>query len=109
MIRPMCDCLLWAVYWILHAIFHILGLFFPRSEFCINFDTKWVGRLFHKLIWSPCLGTKENLNLRPAQFFCMQISIRGLRSPLSFAVDSGVSRTWANELFAMLVNFPSLH
>jgi hypothetical protein len=39
----------------------ILGYFFPNvcMYVCINFDKTWVGlhigRLFNKLIWSPCL------------------------------------------------------
>jgi hypothetical protein len=52
------DCLLWAVYRKLQKyVVHNLGLLFPWSGFCINFEKKIdglnFGRLFHKLIWSP--------------------------------------------------------
>jgi hypothetical protein len=35
------------------------GLLFPKFRLCINFDKKWVGRIFHKLIWSPWKKTLQ--------------------------------------------------
>jgi hypothetical protein len=39
-------------------VVQILGLLFPQYKLRVDFSKKWVGihfgRLFHKLIWSPC-------------------------------------------------------
>jgi hypothetical protein len=55
--RSMGDCLLWAVAWKLQRP-TFLGHFVQWLSLSNTFDGKWVGlhfgRIFHKLIWSPC-------------------------------------------------------
>jgi hypothetical protein len=66
----------------------ILGYFFPNGPVmyvCIYFDKTWVGqhfgRLFHKLIWSPCTQqtnvekTNTYQDLKQCSLISFQISI----------------------------------
>jgi hypothetical protein len=39
--------------WKIHMQSTFFGYLFQRLKLWVNFDNKWVGRFFHKLIWSP--------------------------------------------------------